>query len=517
MGGDDWPALPGSGPGPGGGGAVGGEGLGPVKKSYSGIAAINKSIRDDKNVLEVRLERSEGARFNLSMVEQEGLLKKLGIDGNHFTGVSSCPEGKGVVYITLHPSVNITRFLYKNEAYVLKEGVQTSVIRPAGKKEVSVMVSGLHPNTKDQAVIRYMAAHGKVSQSDKVVHHVYPGKSGSSLLAGKLNGNRSYMVEVTKHMGSYHIIDGEKVSIKYRGQTRSCARCHMAETQCPGKGVARDCSSDRVLLSVHMEEHWKIIGYTPDASISEDVDGDLEVSVQIGPKTLAREGPDLTMRYNSVIINGFLPGTELTDVHKILLSQGLPPEISVSAILRKENAGKITIENLEPETCLMMMDKMHGKVFLKRKVFLTSVVAGSPQKSPQNNTPAASASQDPPVTPTTPPPAELCHSATPSKTGSPEENSDASAVNSKSSNSDADQSSSQDDSKSENGSLMGPKTPIGPGIQEKLDIFDAGQDKRKADGSPELSKKDKKKLKEVEKAQRKQEYREKKQLNLSQN
>ena len=89
-------------------------------------------------------------------METEGLLKKLGIDSNHFLGVSCCPEGKGVVYITLHPSVNISRFLHKNEAYVLKEGIQTSVIRPAGKKEVSVMVSGLHPNTRDQAVIRYL-------------------------------------------------------------------------------------------------------------------------------------------------------------------------------------------------------------------------------------------------------------------------------------------------------------------------------------------------------------------------
>ena len=130
-----WPQLPGeqgNGPGPGGG-VIGGGGDNQdiPKKSYSGIAAINTSVRDKKNVLEVRLERSEGARFNLSMVETEGLLRKLGIDENHFGGVSSCPEGKGVVYITLHPSVNISRFLHKKEAYVLKEGIQTSVIRPA--------------------------------------------------------------------------------------------------------------------------------------------------------------------------------------------------------------------------------------------------------------------------------------------------------------------------------------------------------------------------------------------------
>ena len=158
----EWPQLPGhgQGPGPGPGGGVDAGNLHPAKKSYSGIASINKSVRENKNILEVRLERAEGARFNLTAVETEGLLVKHGIDSNHFTGVNSCPEGKGVVYITLHPSVNINRFLRKNEAYILKEGIQTSVISPAGKKEVSVMVTGLHPNTKDQAVLRYLAANG---------------------------------------------------------------------------------------------------------------------------------------------------------------------------------------------------------------------------------------------------------------------------------------------------------------------------------------------------------------------
>ena len=67
-------------------------------------------MRDDKNVLEIRLEKSENARFNLV---------KLGIDSSHFIGVSSCPEGKGVVFITLHPSVDIKRFLTHQESYIL--------------------------------------------------------------------------------------------------------------------------------------------------------------------------------------------------------------------------------------------------------------------------------------------------------------------------------------------------------------------------------------------------------------
>ena len=161
---------PGGGPGGGSGGGPGRPGVG-ARGSYAGIASINTSVRDNKNILEVRLEKSENAKFNLSISETESLLKKLGIDSSHFLGVSSCPEGKGVVYITLHPSVNISRFLAKPESYILKEGVRTAGIFQAGKKEVSVTISGLHPNTKDQAVIRYLAAHGKVSQKDKVIHN----------------------------------------------------------------------------------------------------------------------------------------------------------------------------------------------------------------------------------------------------------------------------------------------------------------------------------------------------------
>ena len=71
-----------------------------------------------------------------------------------------------------------------------KIGSRTSIICPAGKKEQTVTIWGLHPHTKDQVVVKYLSAHGKVSLTDRVIHHVYPGTPGSSLCAGKLNGNR---------------------------------------------------------------------------------------------------------------------------------------------------------------------------------------------------------------------------------------------------------------------------------------------------------------------------------------
>ena len=53
------------------------------------------------------------------------------------------------------------------------------------------------------------------------------------------------MVELKVAMGSYHIIDGEKVSIRYGGQEWTCARCQQFKRDCPGKAVAKECTAVR--------------------------------------------------------------------------------------------------------------------------------------------------------------------------------------------------------------------------------------------------------------------------------
>ena len=353
-------------------------------QSYSSITAINTSIRDDKNVLEVRLERQQGASFRLSQLEIETLLVKLGIDGSHFLGVSACPQGKPVVLITLHPSVDIKKFLYRNESYVVKEGVRTTSIRPASKKDVIVTVSGLHPNTRDQAVVRYFEAHGNVSKTEKITHHVFPGEVGSSLCAGKLNGNRSYVMEIKVPMGSFHIIDGEKVTIRYPGQEWSCARCHNFKRSCPGFAIARDCTAERVLLSSHMEAHWKQIGFKPETKAEAEVDDDLDLDIQVGQ--VRRNLPtipesNLTHKYKSIIVKGFLPSMGLENILKELKENGLPQSYNNDDLLQNDKSGAITLSNLQPEECLTIMENMHAKKFIGRKVFVTSVVSNSPTKS----------------------------------------------------------------------------------------------------------------------------------------
>jgi hypothetical protein len=90
------------------------------------------------------------------------------------------------------------------------------------------------------------------------------------------------VVELGTPMCSYHIIDGEKVSVRYTGQEWSCARCHTFKRDCPGAAVARNCTDDRVLLSVHKQEHWERIGYKPETDSLNGVVEDQELGIQVG-------------------------------------------------------------------------------------------------------------------------------------------------------------------------------------------------------------------------------------------
>ena len=127
------------------------------------------------------------------------------------------------------------------------------------------------------------------------------------------------------------IIDGEKVSVKYRGQDKTCARCHRTESICPGKAMARDCTSERVLLSTHMKEHWENIGYRPDTIDLNEVD---DIEVQIGrndpaPVPVESLRPDHSAKYKSVIIKGFSKTVPEQDIYNILLEGGLPAEYKI--------------------------------------------------------------------------------------------------------------------------------------------------------------------------------------------
>ena len=126
-------------------------------------------------------------------------------------------------------------------------------------------------------------------------------------------------------MGSFHIIDGEKVSIKYSGQEWSCARCHKFKRECPGLAIARDCTDERVLLSTHMATHWSRIGYKPDAEATPEADEAPELEIQIGQikeKTAVVPTQQLKNKHKSVVVKGFSPKSSPEEIFNELLNNG---------------------------------------------------------------------------------------------------------------------------------------------------------------------------------------------------
>ena len=412
-----------------------------------------------------------------------------------------------MVLITLAPTVDAAKFLYLNESYIVKEGVRTTSIRPEGKKEKLVKVTGLHPNTKDRAVLKYLSADGDVSSTDKVIHHVFPGEPGSSLCAGKLNGNRSYVVELKVPMSSYQIIDGEKVSVRYGGQEWTCARCHQFKKDCPGKAVARECTADRVLLSAYMLEHWTKIGYKPENDTLNEVDDVNEPAVQVGgkdKKQFSIPGSSLMSKYQAVIIRGFRKETAVEDLMEILVEHGLPEKYKKEDISQNDRTGHLTIEDLKPEDCMTLVENMNSKRILSRQIYVTSVVADSPAKTVTSkqpphhlNSPAAHSSssnsqQNLDNENGKPLPPDLGKPLTPRSPPNSANNDSDSSLDTSVSNDLEKQFDFEPNSPSN-------QQPVACGMSEL-------NNKRKSDGSPEtseLSRKEKKIMRELEKKQKK--------------
>ena len=79
-------------------------------------------------------------------------------------------------------------------------------------------------------------------------------------------------------------------------------------------------------------------------------------------------------------MKGFRTDTPMENILEILSQYGLPDSYEKESLVKNETTGSITIENLKPEECLSLSSRMHKKKFLRRQIFVTSVVANSPGK-----------------------------------------------------------------------------------------------------------------------------------------
>ena len=253
---DDTSAPPGGGPLVHGELHGGGHGSqGEVRQEVSGGQGDGKSYSDrlktnvrydqrlKRNVLEITLEKTNSETEMIDVRDEDiaRVFKTLGIDiVSQVQGSQVHYKGKfSVISVWMVQGVSLDKFC-KDINIKVNPNVMTGMIRPAGKKDVIVTVDGLDFNTPDSFVIDYLSKFG-VAMSNTDVYT----KHDMGPLKGKFNGGRKYQVDFSKsskQMGTYHIIDGSKVRVFYRGNKKTCGRCHKVASLCPGEAVARNCA-----------------------------------------------------------------------------------------------------------------------------------------------------------------------------------------------------------------------------------------------------------------------------------
>ena len=281
-------------------------------------------------------------------------------------------------------------------------------IKPAGKREVVVHIKNIHPNTMDEGVINYLDRFGKVVNK-KVIHGVF--KEGP--LSGFRNGDRSYKMEIkpNTNIGTYHVIDGQRVTIRYPGQLQTCARCHNTARTCLGKGIARKCEElggEKVDFSDHIAKLWNDIGYSPEkVEINVDVDKiheEEESLVQqeggiFTPKKVAETDTD---KFAGVSIKTFPKEVEHSQIAELLLTSGLPAQNMNEIVIHSH--GAVTIKNIENTVCKTLIQKLHMQTFFGKKVFCNGIIPLTPDKpvQPQHATPSSGTTSTPPAQGSTP-------------------------------------------------------------------------------------------------------------------
>ena len=338
-----------------------------------------------KNVLEVVLQKEGRGAFVVSDEECARLMRKLGLDprpGLQVEAVQICPNGRGNILITLKKEVPIERFCRYDVIEVTSSGIRAVLVKPAGKREIIVTARGIHPNTRDDTVTEYISKFGRLV-STKVVHGVY--REGP--LQGLKNGDRSFKVEFkpSENMGTYHVIDGHKVTVRYPGQQQTCARCHETPQQCPGKGMAKKCEAaggPKIDLADHLLELWAKIGYSPKVNtLCDDVTLDDEEVVQQGLHgesfTPAKGYSDPSL-FKGVCIKTFPKDTDQGVIMEFLIKSGLD-EKHMDDVTFNSN-GSVSIKNMISSECTALISTIHNNEQFGRRLFCNGFIPLTPEK-----------------------------------------------------------------------------------------------------------------------------------------
>ena len=162
---------------------------GGLRISWADVLGSSLPTEWQKNAMEVTLVKDGKGAFIVSEVECAHFLQKIGLNvqNGQVEAVQICPNGRGIIFVTLRRGEQLDKFYLNDVIEVTSSWVKAIDVKPAGKKEVIVTLRGLHPNTKDEGVIAYLAKFGKVITT-KVIHCNY----NEGPLKGLTNSDRSY-------------------------------------------------------------------------------------------------------------------------------------------------------------------------------------------------------------------------------------------------------------------------------------------------------------------------------------
>ena len=242
-------------------------GGGNAPPSYARSLKTAKFQKLNRNILEIILEKKMSQKtVNLSCEDVSRLCNIVGIRvGDDTEGYQAYYNRKGITLsIWAKQGVSLEKFVNDNPREFSSD-LTISQVRPAHKREVLVLITGLSFNTPDSQVKHYIESFGAKVIGVEPVYGVF--KDGP--WRGQYNGERRFKADFTQQtmpMGTYHLLDGAKVRVAYPGNTRTCGRCHQPPSNCAGGGIARVCGEQggiRTTLYEHMKRIWEKIGYDP--------------------------------------------------------------------------------------------------------------------------------------------------------------------------------------------------------------------------------------------------------------
>ena len=190
------------------------------------------------------------------------------------------------------------------------------------------------------------------------------------------------------NIGTYHAIDGQRVTIRYSGQLQTCARCFETAVVCKGGAIARRCEAaqgEKVEFSDFILRLWDQIGYTPEeveiAAVYDEhnkyedaADSGTQVPVVFTPAKQASD-PD---KFSGISIKQLPKETDHGDIMEFLIKAGLPESKSENVVIRDN--GAVTVKNLENAVCLELIENIHNKVGFGKKLFCNGIIALTPEK-----------------------------------------------------------------------------------------------------------------------------------------